>query len=184
MRYLLGFLAVIGLIIVVVILIVRGLSGGNDTATSQESLTKYTHTDAVMRMTIEGPINSESAHQGVRITVGRDESKIEALEGYNLDAFDSQAYTSNDVAYGVFLRALDLMQYTRGSEDPSFDDARGFCPEGNLYTFEILDGDNQIQRFWRTTCGEGSFAGNAAKVEDLFQAQIPNYGKFVRKVEL
>lgn len=184
MRYLLGFLAVIGLVVVVVVLIIRGLSGGDNTTENGVKLTDYTHTDTVMRMTIEGPINSEQVHQSVRVTVGRSESKVEALQGYENAVFDSRSFGSNSEAYGTFLRALDLLDYNRGSDNEALEDARGYCPEGNLYTFEIIDSNSSLQRYWLTSCGEGTFAGQAGKIQKLFKAQIPDYGKFIRNVNL
>lgn len=183
MRYLLGLLGIIGLVIVVVILIMRGLSG-DDSAKQGPQLTSYTDTSTVMRFASEGPINADTAHQAIRITVGRHESKAEILQGYQGTIANTLSYSSNAQAYGVFLRALDLLGFNLGSDDPATQDARGFCPDGNLHTLEIMEGDRQIQRYWQTSCGEGNFRGNLPKLIDLFEAQIPDLGNFARDVEL
>lgn len=183
MRYLLGLLGVVGLIIVVVILIVRGLTG-DDGAKAAKPLTDYAATNAVMRLTIEGPVNADKVHQSVRITVGQTESRTEILQGYNYDVTNTLSYPNNKESYGVFLRALDLLGFNVGNDDPKLTDARGFCPDGNLYTLEIYEGGREIQRYWQTSCDEGSFKGKLGRISDLFEAQIPDYGTFTKDVQL
>lgn len=183
MRYLLGLLGIVGLVIVVVVLIIRGL-GGDDAAKAGPSLTDYSQSNVVMRFTTEAPVNADAAHQSVRITVGGGESKAEILQGYRYDVVDTLSYASNEEAYGVFLRALDLLGFNRGSDDTSLQDSRGVCPEGNLFVLEITEGNRQIQRYWQTTCGEGNFAGDLPALEEIFKAQIPDLGNFTRDVEL
>lgn len=183
MRYLLGLLGVVGLVILVVVLIVRGLTG-NDNDKTDKPLIEYTRTNAVMRLTIEGPVNADKVHQSVRVTIGRNEAKAEVLQGYQNIVANTITYPNNEEAYGVFLRALDLQNFNVGSKDPSLSDARGFCPDGNLYTFEIYDGGREVQRYWQTSCGEGSFNGESGIIADLFEAQIPDYGNFTKDVEL
>ena len=39
----------------------------------------------------------------------------------------------------------------------------------------IRDGERDIQRFWSSTCGQGSFKGKTAVVLELFRRQIPEY---------
>jgi hypothetical protein len=183
MRYLVGFLSIFALILLVLLLIIRGFSGdgGGD---DRKQLTTYARTGTVMRLTIDGPINADLQHQGVRITVGRSETQVEILQGYRQIPVASQTYTSNEEAYGTFLRALQLMNYDRGDKNPTLRDERGFCPDGNRYIFEIANGSNQIQRYWRTSCKEGNFKGDLPGIVDLFENQIPDYGKFIKGVEL
>lgn len=183
MRYLLGLLGIVGLVIVVVVLIIRGFSG-DDAAKAGPSLTAYAQSNAVMRFTTEAPVNADAAHQSVRITVGGRESKAEILQGYRYDVVNTLSYASNEEAYGVFLRALDLLGFNRGSDDPELQDGRGYCPEGNMFVLEITEGNGQIQRYWKTSCGEGNFGGDLPALEELFKAQIPDLGNFTRDVEL
>lgn len=183
MRYLFGLLGVVGLIIVVVILIVRGLSG-DDGSKDIKPLTEYAQTNTIMQLTVEGPVNADKIHQSVRIKVGRNEAKAEILQGYYNDIANTVTYPSNPEAYGVFLRALDLLNFNAGSNDPNLTDSRGYCPDGNLYILEIFDGSREIQSYWRTTCDEGSFQGELGDIIDLFEAQIPDYGAFTKDVEL
>ena len=183
MRYLLGLLGIVGLVIVVVVLIIRGFSG-DDGATAGPSLTQYSQSNVVMRFTTEARVNADVAHQSLRITVGAHESKAEILQGYHYDVVDTLSYPSNEEAYGVFLRALDLLGFNRGSDDPNLQDERGFCPAGNTFLLEITEGDRQIQRYWKTSCDEGNFAGDLVSLEELFKEQIPDLSNFAHDVQL
>lgn len=183
MRYLLGLLGVVGLVILVVVLIARGLSG-DDVTKDTKPLTEYSHTTAVMQLTIDGPIDAESTHQAVRISVGRHQAKAEILNGYPGAVANTISYSNNSEAYGVFLRALDLMNFNVGVDDQTLADSRGYCPSGNLYTLEIYQEGQQVQSYWQTSCKQGTFRGELGKITDLFEQQIPDYGKFVQDVNL
>lgn len=182
MRYLLGLLGIVGLIIVVTVLIVRGFGG--DESKAGPSLTSYAETSTVMRYTVEAPINADQVHQSLRITVGRNQAKAEVLQGYHDVVIDTISYPNNQEAYGVFLRALDLMAFQSGNDDPNLQDERGFCADGNLSVFEITEGEHQIQRYWSTSCGDGNFGGDVPKIIGLFEAQIPDLGTFTEKLSL
>lgn len=183
MRYLLSFFAVIGLVVVVFILIFRGLTG-DEGVKNLKALTEYADTDTVMQFTMTGPIVSEQQRSAIRITIGNNENKIDILQGYDEVVSATKSYPSNSAAYGTFLRALDLLGYNRGSENPNLKDERGYCADGNLFYYDIKNGDNQIQRYWKTSCNEGNFSGKVQDIEDLFKAQIPDFDTFTQDVEL
>jgi hypothetical protein len=175
MRYFLGFLAAVGLIILVFILVLRGFSGDSSVKKSNP-LSDYAGTDALVRMTVDGPIISDQQHQAYRITIGRSETRIETLQGYEYDSIDTKTYENNQQGFTNFLRALDLAGYTRGlpKADRQTQDERGVCATGNRFIFEIINGTSEIQRFWSTSCGKGgTFKGNAAQVKQLFDRQVP-----------
>lgn len=171
MRYILGFLAAIGLIIVVFILILRAF--GSRTPEAQIDLLDYAKTDTVVQLTVDGPVSSEQTHQRYRITVGRDFSTIELTKGYEGTRQDLRSYATNETAYANFLRALQLTGFTRGDKDPLRADERGQCPNGSRYVYEIISDNRRVQRFWSTSCGRGTYGGNAAQTRDLFIRQIP-----------
>jgi len=176
MRYFLGFLVSIGLIILVFILVLRGFSGGKGGQQNQNPLTDYANTDTIVRMTVDGPIVSEQQHQAYRITVGRSETRIETLQGYEYDAIDTKTYDNNQESYANFLRAIDLAGYTKGDSeaDSQAQDERGVCANGSRFVFEVVNGTSQVQRFWATSCGsKGTFKGNTEAVKHLFDRQIP-----------
>jgi len=172
MRYFIGLLASIGLIILVFILVLRGF-GGNSTTTSENPLTDYANTDALVRLTVDGRIVSEQEHRAYQITVGRSEVRVETLKGYEYETIETRTYTNNQESYYSFLRALDLAGYTKGAEDGENTDERGVCADGQRHIYEILSGTSEVQRYWTTSCGGGTFKGEAPIVRQLFEKQVP-----------
>jgi hypothetical protein len=182
MRYFLGFILAVALIVAVFILILRGLGGGH--APLVNPLTDYAETETVMRMIEEGPINVDQNHRSLSVVVGRSNSSIDLVQGYEGHVLDTKSYASNEAGYAKFLRALQLSGYTKGDIDPNKEDSRGVCPLGNVYTFEIVTGASTVQRFWTTSCGGGTFKGNLKVVKQLFRAQIPDYFNLIRGTQL
>jgi len=176
MRYFLGFLAVIALIVLVFILVLRGLSGPRQ-SNVQTLLTDYSETETVMQLTIDGAVKSDQEHRAVRITIGRDQNMIETIQGYQGHVLKSQTYPNNEDSYYVFLRAIQLLGYTKGDPDTAKSDERGVCPLGRRYIFEVVTGSASVQRYWSTSCGRGTFKGVPGNTRKLFQLQIPDYGK-------
>lgn len=177
MRYALAFLAAVALVVVVFILIIRGFSGREPALETQ--LTDYAKTETIMRMVVEGKVNADQDHRSVTVTVGRSGNTINLVQGYQGHVIETKNYESNERAYATFLRALDLQGYDKGNDDPDAQDSRGYCPTGKVYTFEIITGSTTVQRFWTTSCGGGTFRGNAGVVRQLFRAQAPDYSDIV-----
>lgn len=179
MKYFFGFLASIVLIILVVVLIVRGFTGGGSKKEElPDPLVNISNTTKVVEYTADSIVNADQTHKAMRITVGRDQIKIDMISGYNDTVTQSRTYNNNEAAYGQFLRALDLSGYTLGEKDPDLKDERGHCATGYRYVFAIRDGANEEQRFWSTSCGkEGTFKGKTRDVINLFRLQVPDYGR-------
>lgn len=185
MRYIIGLLLGIGLIVLTFILIFRAFSGDDAPQAPQTVLTDYATSSAVMRYTIDGTINSEQRHNRVRITVGKDQVLFEQIQGYEGRLIQAKTYPTNVQAYSTFLRALDLAGYTSVRPDVD-DDERGYCPAGQRQIYEIIDGGETIQRLWSTSCSveQGSFSGNRSTVRTLFQRQVPDYTSLMKGVRL
>ena len=182
MKYFLGFLAVVGLIVLVFVLVLGGLGGGKKGPTNKPAeiiLSDYTNTATSMRLTIDGPVNANQLHRAIRITIGRDQNVIEQINGYQGTVAKKQSYNSNSQAYETFLRSLQKFNYTKGDTTPALADERGYCPGGQRYIYEIVSGVDTTERFWGSTCGQGTFKGAGPAVRALFRAQIPNYNQFV-----
>src|SRR5687767_3037168 len=107
MRYFLGFLAVVLVGVVAIVLLVgnrpQSPQGSNK---KQVDLTTYDRSDAVMRLTIDGRINSLEEHRAVRISVGRTFRQAEVLTGYEGTRERNQILRNEQKAFEVFLRAL------------------------------------------------------------------------------
>lgn len=148
-------------------------------------LADYSLTTTAMRLTIDGEVNTDEEHRAIRITISRSESRVEILKGYDKEVVAGKSYESTDKAYETFLRALDLMAYTKGNDNLQLEDDRGYCPEGQRYIYEIVDGTDIHQRYWSTSCNkEKSFEGDSQDIIKLFKKQIPDYRSFTKDVDL
>ena len=179
MRYFLGFLIFIGLIILAIIFLIRLIfGGGGGTPEPKTELLEYARSNKVMRLTIDGPINSEEEHRRIQFQIGQNMNELFLIEGYQNDAarMSRQEVASNPEAYANFLRAIDLQGYTLGNDSAEMADERGYCPQGNRYVFEIIDGSETLQRYWDTSCRDArTFEGKTAVIVQLFKAQFPDY---------
>lgn len=174
MKYFLGFLVAVGLLVGVFLLVLNGFKSDKPKTTATP-LVEYASTDREMRYTMRGHISADTSHHAIRITVGRNLTTIDVIQGYNEETIKTQSYANNQSAYAEFLRALDLAGYTRGVPNPELQDDRGYCATGQRYVMEILDRADTVQHYWTTTCGKGNFKGNANQVKTLFIKQVPDY---------
>jgi hypothetical protein len=173
MRYFVGFLICIALIIGVFILVIKGFSGSS-TPKNQNPLSDYANTDTTVRMTVDGPIVSDVQHRAYRITVGRSETTIETLQGYDYTPIDTKTYSNTQQGYENFLRALDLAGFRGDTSKPQNNDERGACATGDRYIFEVMSGSSSDKRYWSASCrGKGNYKGNTAQTKTLFNTQIP-----------
>lgn len=173
MRYFLAFLIGLTLLFTLVLLLFHG--GGSKPAGGR-SLDSYANTDAVARLTIDGPIVANQEHAAVRVTVGRDDVTFEQLQGYQGNVVNQQTYANNSDAYVNFLFALEHAGFTRGDKTSSLKDERGYCPLGDRYILEFTQEDKQLERYWATTCGGAkTFQGSLGLTLALFKAQVPSY---------
>jgi hypothetical protein len=184
MRYVIGFLISIGLIILVFVMLFRG---GGDTTTAPNApkrLVDYANTTAIVRLTEDYPVSANQTHRQVVTTVGRDQTTLEVKTGYEGDILRSQQFDNNPTSYANFLRALHLAGFAQGSNEETLRDERGYCPTGRRYIYEIRQGSQIIQRYWSTSCGKGSFEGKAVTVRSLFKRQVPDYNKLTSGLQL
>jgi hypothetical protein len=186
MRYIIGLLLGIGLIVLTFILIIKAFTGHGSTPNQRIDLNDYATSSAVMRYTVDGPINSDQQHSRVRITVSKDQVVYEQIQGYEGKLVQTKTYPTNVQSYSTFLRALKIAGYTNG--DPKKDDdERGYCPQGRRYVYEALDGGDTILRWWSSTCGgaaAGNFGGEPSTVRTLFERQVPDYNKLTQGVRI
>lgn len=184
MRYFVGFLLTIGLIIILILLLFGGDSSPKTGVTSK-TLESYANTNAEVKMTIDGPVNAESLHNQVRISVDRNNVSLEHINGYNGDVVSMQRYANSKAAYAHFLKALAHAGFTQGNTAKEMRDERGYCPLGKRYVFELVQGTKSVQRFWSTSCGKPkTYLGSASLTISLFQAQVPGYNDLVRDIDL
>lgn len=175
MRYFIGFLVTVGLIIVLIILL---FSGGEKSKVpnTTKTLTDYASTDAQVSMTIAGPINAVSEHQELRVIVDRNNVTYQQIAGYDSEVVNTQIFTNTDSAYDAFLHALQHAGFTRGDNTPALRDDVGYCSTGQRYIFELDENDKNLQRYWASSCGKPkTYLGALNLTLTLFKAQVPGY---------
>lgn len=184
MKYLLGFLASIVLIVLVFILVLRGFShSGSQKPKDQIVLAQHVATSMQVQLTVDGPITADQNHVGYRITVDRSQSKIETYQGYQNNVTQTKAYTNNQEGYEQFLRALDLAGFANGDTKSKATDEKGYCATGSRMIYEVIGNSTAPNsRFWSTTCKQGNFKGNPTNIRVLFQKQIPDFGPVTSKL--
>lgn len=183
-RYVVGFLLAVGLIVLVIVLIVRALVSGPSTPRAAD-LTSYAGTATSVQYTVDSPVTAADNHNNVIINVGNYQTTITVTQGYEGKVLRTQTYPMSTSAYATFLRSLKFYSFTSGNNDPNAKDERGQCPLGSRYIYQVIDpSGNDVQRYWHTTCGSGTFGGNVAGVRQLFLKQVPDYSKQVAGINL
>ena len=184
MRYFIGFLVSIGLIIFIIVLLFHG-GGSPKVPKTSKSLVSYSTTATAARLTIDGPINAAQDHTTVQLTVGKDGTTYAQINGYDGSVANSQTYANSPRGYAVFLQALSHAGFTEGSTSKSMADERGYCPLGRRYIFELVNDNQVIERFWATNCGKPkTYLGNLSLTLDLFENQVPGYSQLTNGLDL
>lgn len=184
MKYFLGFLITIGLIIMLVFLIFRG-GDNREGPVAAKSLSSYASTDAAISMAIDGPILAEQDHNRIRITVDRNSVTFQQIRGYENDVVNQQVVPNTQAAYTNFLLALGRAGFTLNNRDNKLGDERGRCPLGARYVFDLQQGGDQLERYWATSCGNPrTYGGDLNLTITLFQRQVSNYFELVNNLRL
>lgn len=184
-RYFIGFIASIGLLVILIVLIFSGGSSPKKVPKTSKTLDSYATSGGSVVLTIDGPINAEQNHEQVRITVSGDSATFDHIKGYEGGVADTKSYPNNQDAYTNFLFALEKAGFNLGNTSSSLKDERGFCPLGDRYIFELQQDGEELQRFWATNCGgTKSYLGNVNLTLQLFQNQIPDYGNLTQNINL
>lgn len=183
-KYFVGFLLAIGLIVLVVVLIIRALTSPHKGPTPLD-LPSYATSDVRMQLTIDSPITAPATHNDIILTVGDVQSTLIVTQGYDDSIIDLKNYPMTSSAYGVFLKAIALNGFTKGNSNPALADEKGHCASGDRVIYEVLDANgNDLQRYWSSSCGAGTFSGNIAAIRQLFVKQFPDYATQTEKVNL
>ncbi|HYH36375.1 MAG TPA: hypothetical protein VD706_02650 [Candidatus Saccharimonadales bacterium] len=183
MRYFIGFLVMVALIITLIVML---FNGGDKPAVpnTTKKLTDYANTDARVSMTIDGPINASSEHEQVRVTVDRNNVTYEHIKGYDGQVADTKIFENTENAYDVFLHALMHAGFTNGNNESALRDDRGYCPTGDRYIFELSENNDRLQRYWATSCGGvRTYDGALNLTLTLFKAQVPDYSGLTGNIQ-
>lgn len=161
----------IGLVVLVIVLIIKGFTGGKVSPTSHVDVSKYAYDSSIATLLVDGPTNLDQDHRQVRISVSSTQVEIDVIAGYQGNVIKTQSYANNTAAYNVFLQSLQRLKFSYGSKSDA--DYRGFCPAGKRYVYSFTKSQDTMFKFWQTTCGQGTFDGDGQAVRQLFRRQIP-----------
>ena len=169
--------------------------GENTELCADVDLSEYADTSSQVRLTLEGPIVAREDNIAIRIVVDAGFRRFHVLEGYDdLEAgYQAEDFVTferfdNDVnAYREFIGALRVEGFA-DCKEPSDDvhpDGIGACPQNRRMAVELYEGNEQVMRLWWADCdgGEGTLDGKARTIQELFQAQIPNYAALTEGIE-
>lgn len=185
---------VIALAIWAMVSLGRAMFGGDSSTTSttepvnngKAALTQTT-ADRSVRMTVRGPIVASENFNSYTITVTPSSRTMTTYVGYVGQQINTEQLSNDTQAYTQFVSALsraNLMEGTPFTGDA--DNTSGICATGNVYQFEVLQGDNTVQDLWTSTCkgSPGSLKASLAQVVSLFRAQIPSYAKLTAQLNV
>ncbi len=161
----------LGLIVLVIVLLVKGFTGGPSKPSDQINVGKYADTSAVATLLMDGPTNLDQDHYQVKISVSGTFNTIDIIQGYQGNVVQTQTYSNNSASYAAFLQSLQLLGFSKGAK--STVDYRGYCPQGDRYVYSFNDGRSDLFSYWSTSCGgQGTFGGGSQPVRSLFERQI------------
>ncbi len=175
-----------GLIWLIIVFFGKLLSSGNKTQLAAPKLSSYAKTDARAQLYIDGPVRVDQDHWALRITVDRTQSQIELISGYEGSVVRQEVFPNNENSYTNFLKGLEAVGFTKGSQNPALADERGRCPLRNRFVYRLEKSGTDVFRYWSTSCGAGTFEGSPSAARQLFQRQVPVkvYNDFTRKISI
>lgn len=189
MKFFFGFLAFIAAVVVVVLLIVglvKTINTGNTSSltSSTITLTDDSALDSIVRYTVTSPVVANENYRETRLTVSQNSRTIEVLHGYDKKVEKSSTLPNTKESYKAFLGALAAASFST-KRDNAQGNPRTTCVTGNHYYYELSIGSTKKVDTWTTSCSlkNGSFAGDADGVSQLFKDQFPNYSETTTTAE-
>lgn len=188
MRYLLGVIATV-FILIAAIFWIRSGGGSEDErpvpAVTETTASSYADSAAKMVYEVHGELVAEENRQAVRVTIDRNQRILEVLDGYTQRVSRRETFPNTAAAFEEFVYGLSRAGFSNRQE-PEFETEKGVCPNGNIRVYKIIENNLEVSRLWGASCGRdfGNFGGNRQIIEDLFEDQIPEYNRLTRDVEL
>ncbi len=169
-------LITVGMIWLVAVLIGNALSPktAKTTTTQKTALVSYADTDTVVSMYIDGPVESDLSHEALRISVTKNQVKVELINGYEGKIARQDVFENNPVSYAAFLDSLDKAKFDRTVSSSISADERGYCPLRNRFIYRLDNGSTELVRAWTSSCGMGNYTGDSSLTRRLFIDQVPD----------
>ena len=185
-------LIVVAIAIAALVSVGRAVFGGNDSQDTEQvdmgvqSLLN-TSVGRSVRMTVRGPIVADEEFRSYQIAVDPSNRRITTYSGYRDQTLENTQLSNNTKAYEEFVHALNRANFMKGEElEGEKNDTRGICATGRVYEFEVLQGNSVIKRLWTSTCkgSKGSLEASLKQIETLFNQQVPDSEKIIRKIDV
>lgn len=185
MRYILGVIAVIFVALIAILLVTRD-GGDEQTGRQQIVLSEEAREGTSVALTIQGELVGQNERQAIRVKISQNERRVEILDGYEEAVDRAHTFANTPAAYENFLIALEKLGFTREKDSAANDDERGVCPTGKTYIYELKEFSQQRLHLWNSSCSSksGTLGGKGSTIRRLFKAQIPDYKKLVKGVNL
>lgn len=185
MKYVLGVIGVVVFLFIVAMLVFnRGDDPAQPTPLRSSQLVEFADKNSTVSHTTVGKVVGNEQHYSIRITVTPVERRLEILNTYDDNVIRSQTFQNTGSAYENFLSAIGGQGFIT-SKETSIRDQRSACPTGTRYTYDLRENGDSRVNLWSTSCNSnGTFAGRAATIRQLFQRQIPDYDRLVTDVRL
>lgn len=175
MRYFLGFLITIGLLIFLIVLLFNSNNKPKVPSTLR-SLVSYSSTDADVSFMLDGPTNADQIHERIVIVVNKNIVTYQQQQGYDGKIVKQLQFTNNENAFSAFLNALQGVGFTTGKTSKVPNEEQQYCSLGNRYVFSLNQGNDLLERYWATSCkGPQTYGGATLTTVTLFKAQVPEY---------
>lgn len=190
MRQFLVVLAIIAFVIIGGLIIFAIPWGGSDSekeSQKQIALTEFANTGASAQLQIRGRVVSNKEHQGMTISVNRNEVVATIFNGYDFTEVKSTRNSNNQESFEVFLSALYNAGFTLRQKPRQGVSIPGICASGELYNYSLVNvtTDGAPKPAWGTSCSrkDGDFAGSISSVNKLFQDQVVEYDELTLGTE-
>lgn len=138
-------------------------------------------------MTVRGPIVAEEDFRSYRITISPTARTFESFKGYLDVTVDKQTLPNNTAAYDQFVNALNKANLVASAPFAADkNNTLGICATGKVYEFRLLNGNDETQMYWTSTCGgsTGSLRASVNQTSQLFLNQIPDGSKIESTLKL
>ncbi len=185
MRYIVGVLVVVVMLLFFITFAVGPKDKKSKTAPKPIDLMSYVDKDSSVSLITYGTLVGDDQRRAIKVTVTPYERRFEVLDGYEKNVGDIQTYQNNKEAYANFLSGLATAGFVK-SKETNIKDPRGVCPMGNRFGYILIEGSTEKQNLWSVSCssGVGSFAGQTTVTQQLFRNQITDYDTLVSGIRL
>lgn len=175
MRVFFGLILMLVGVAVLIVLVTRLVGISRDTVDDPDtpSLSQQVNDQSVLTMEKRGRITADENHYGYRIIIDDDRRILETYQGYNAVVTDRHVLGNNEEAFGEFVEAVSLTGLKGVADSDEYGDREGICAFGFMNTYTLSSGPDTFVDQFQTSCGTNST--NAASLEQLFIAQIPDF---------